>query len=150
MRRPRRTVLALTAAAVVCGAAAGVIAIVHSSGNPVDTATIVAADLAVAALALAILTPVVTWWVNSRRTTVSTLSQAAAAADRLAAEMTDRWQLEAVRRRIVTPAPVTVRWRWASGMTVRKDVTTAPMPGTRLPPLPCSLAGPGRCWGPGW
>ena len=138
MRRPRRTVLALTAAAVVCGAAAGVIAIVHSSGNPVDTATIVAADLAVAALALAILTPVVTWWVNSRRTTVSTLSQAAAAADRLAAEMTDRWQLEAVRRRIVTPAPVTVRWRWASGMTVRKDVTTAPMPGTRLPPLPCS------------
>jgi hypothetical protein len=125
-----------------------VIAIVHSSRNPVDQAAIVAADLAAVALAVSILTPIVTWWVNRRRTTTSTLPQAAAAADRLAGEMTDRWRQEAVRRRILTPASVTVRWRWASGIAVRKDVTAAPAPGTGLLPLPGS-GRPGEVLGSG-
>lgn len=106
----------------------------HSSRSPVNTATVVAADLAAVALAVAILTPVGSWWRSGRRTAAAagSASQAAAAADRLAVEMAGRWKQEAARRRIVTPAPVRVRWRWAAGLSAREDVTAAPAPGAGL------------------
>ena len=56
-----------------------------------------------------------------------------------------RWRLEATGRRIVTPAPATVRWRWAANeVTVpRLEVATSPAPGTGPPPLP-DLGRPGE------
>jgi hypothetical protein len=139
VREQARTVLTLIAVLVVCGASVSVIVIVHYSGHPVDTATILAADLADVGLAITILMALAAWWQKGplRRTaTTTTPSQTAAAADRLAMEMTDQWQREASRRRIVTPAPAAVRWRWATEMALRQDVIAPPPPGTgprRLP-----------------
>jgi hypothetical protein len=52
---------------------------------------------------------------------------------------------EATGRRIVTPAPATVRWRWAADEITapRAEVTTPPAPGTGPPPLP-DLRQPGE------
>jgi hypothetical protein len=57
--------------------------------------------------------------------------------------MADRWRQEAVRRRIITPAPAMVRWRWADGemAATRSDVTMPPTPGAGPMPLR-SLKGP--------
>lgn len=146
MRVSGRTVLALTGAAAVCGAAAAVIAGISSSRNPVATATIVAGDLAAVAVAVTLLLAVGAWWQRGRPGgpgRVSTPSQAAAAADRLAEEMADRWRQEAGRRRIVTPAPVKVRWRWAAQAAPLQDVTAPPAPGAGPPPLP-DLGEPGE------
>jgi hypothetical protein len=141
VRMPGRTVLMLIVGVVVCGTAVGVMVSVRSSGHPVDTATVLAADVAVIGLAVTVLLPVGAWWNKGRvekRAVSETSSQADAAADRLAVEMTDRWQQEAVRRRIITPVPVTVRWRWAADMASRQDVTTLRAPGAAPRPLPGS------------
>jgi hypothetical protein len=137
----RQTGLALTASIVVAGFVAGVIWRIHSSGHPVDTATIYAGYLAVAAIAVTLLMAIATWWRKGLRgpaNQASTPLQAAAAADRLADLMVARWRQEAIARRIVTPAPATVRWRWAAGELAvpRKEVTTPPPPGTGPFPLP--------------
>ena len=141
MRVSGRSVLALIAAAGVSGAAAAVILSIHSSKNPVDAATVLAGDLAAVAIAVTLLIALGAWWQKGRpgaAVQVSTPSQAAAAADRLAEEMADRWRQEASRRRIVTPAPVTVRWQWAGDEVTapRQEVTTPPVDGAGPPSLP--------------
>ncbi len=103
--------------------------------------------------AVTLLLAVGSWWRRGRpqaMTGVSTSAQVTAAAERLAEVMSDRWRREAARRRIVTPAPATVRWRWAAGnVTVpRMDVTMPPAPGAGPPPLP-DLAEPGELLGSG-
>jgi hypothetical protein len=59
--------------------------------------------------------------------------------------MTARWRQEAAARRIVTPAPATVRWRWAAeGVAApRSEVTRVPAPGTGPAPL-AELEEPGE------
>ena len=59
-------------------------------------------------------------------------------------------EAEATARRIVTPAPATVRWRWAADEITapRLDVTTPPAPGTGPAPLP-DLGRPGELLGTG-
>ncbi len=148
MRVSGRSVLALIAAAGVSGAAAAVILSIHSSKNPVDAATVLAGDPAAVAIAVTLLIALGAWWQKGRpgaAVQVSTPSQAAAAADRLAEEMADRWRQEASRRRIVTPAPVTVRWQWAGDEVTapRQEVTTPPVDGAGPPSLP-DLGEPGE------
>ena len=146
MRLSGRTVLALTGAAAVCGAAAAVIAGISSSQNPVAISTILTGDLAGVAVAVTLLLALGAWWQRGRPGApvgVSTPSQTAAAADRLAEEMADRWRQEAGRRRIVTPAPVNVGWRWAAQAAPLRDVTAPPAAGAGPPPLP-ELGEPGE------
>src|ERR1017187_1613889 len=141
MRSSRRTVLALIVMVVVVGSVVGVIWRIHSSRNPVDTATVIAGELAAVAIAVTLLMAMGAWWQKGRlgaAAQVSTPAQVAAAADRLAEVMASRWRLEATGRRIVTPAPATVRWRWAADevSAPRLEVTTPPAPGTGPPPMP--------------
>lgn len=154
MRPSRRTALALSAAVTVVAGAAVVIWLIHSSRNPAETATVAAAYLAAVAIAITLLMPLGPWWWKGRggsAAQVSTQRQVAAAADWLGEATASRWRLEAIGRRIVTPAPATVRWRWAA------DVVTAPLVEVATPPAPgrvlrrCLTSG-GRasCWGPGW
>lgn len=153
MRSCWRTAISLIAAVLVVSSAAAVILRIHTSRHPVDTATVYAGDLAAAAIAVTLLLAVGSWWRRGRpqaMTGVSTSAQVTASAERLAEVMSDRWRREAARRRIVTPAPATVRWRWAAGdMTLpRMDVTMPPAPGAGPPPLP-DLAEPGELLGSG-
>ena len=141
MRRSRRTALALIAIVVVAGSTIDVIWLIHSSRNPVDTATVYAGYLAAASIAVTLLMAVGAWWRKGRQrsgTRVSTPEQAAAAADRLADLVTARWRQEVTVRRIVTPAPTTIRWRWAAvGVAApRAEVTRLRAPGAGPPTLP--------------
>jgi hypothetical protein len=149
----RRTIVALLAAAGVIAVAAGVIWLIHVSSNPVDTATVYGADLAAVAIAVPLLLSLGAWWQKSRAgagTHAGTPAQSAAAADHLAEATAARWRQEATRRRIVTPAPATIRWRWAVGEITapRPDVITPPAPGTGPPPLP-GINEPGELLGSG-
>ena len=152
MRLSRRTAVALIAMAVVVAAAVGVIWRIHSSKHPVDTATVYAGYLAPVAIAVTLLMALGAWWWKrwGAGAQVSTPAQAAAAADRLAEVMAARWRLEATGRRIVTPAPATVRWRWAADEVTapRLEVATPPAAGTGPPALP-DLRGPGEPLGSG-
>src|SRR5260370_18973602 len=85
-------------------------------------------NLAAVTIAVPLLVSLGAWWWTGRRGLVSVPAEVAAAADRLAQVMTARWRLEATGRRIVTPAPATVRWRWAT------DEATAPRPEVTTPP----------------
>jgi hypothetical protein len=64
---PAQTVIALTGAAAVCGAAAAVIAGISTSRNPVAAATILAGDLAAVALAVTLLLALGAWWQRGPR-----------------------------------------------------------------------------------
>jgi hypothetical protein len=109
---------------------------IQSSRHPVDTATVYSGDLAAVAIAVTILLAVAGWWrKNGPRLGATSAAQAAAAAERLAEVMADRWRREATIRRITSPAPMTVRWRWAAAV-VTADVATPPVPGAG--PLPLS------------
>jgi hypothetical protein len=126
---------------------------IHDSENPVNTATVGAADLTAVAIAVPLLMALGGWWWKGRSDAaagVSTAAQSAAAVDRLAEVMTDRWRLEARKRRIATPAPAVVRWRWAAdALTIpRTDATVPPVRGTGPPPLP-DLVEPGDLLGSG-
>jgi membrane protease YdiL (CAAX protease family) len=117
MRSSRRTALALIATVMVVTFAVVVFWLVHSSRNPAETATVDAAYLAAVGIAITLLMPLGLWWWKGRggaAVHVSTQKQVADAADWLAGAMVARWRLEATSRRIVTPAPVTVWWRWAA------------------------------------
>lgn len=141
MRPSWRTALMLIASIMIAGSALAVIWGIRSSRHPVDAATVYAAYLAAAALAVTLLMNLGAWWRKGRRQAeagLSTLEQVAAAADRLADAMTAKWLQEAAARRIVTPAPATIRWRWAAEEVAapRAEVTTPPAAGTGPPPLP--------------
>jgi len=106
--------------------------------NRVYTAT----TLAVIPVAWSILLVTYKYWSKGRgsdQSETSTPEQAAAAADWLAGAVAGSWRKEAVARRIVTPAPVSVRWRWASGdwMTLPpREAGQLPAPGAGPPTLP--------------
>lgn len=141
MRSSWRTALTLIAAFSVVTFVAVVAWRINYSRHPVDTATVGAADLTALAIAVPLLMALGAWWWKGRSEAVAGVSsqeQATAAADRLADVMAERWRREASRRRIVTPAPATVRWRWAADdlATSRVDMATLPVPGTGPPPLP--------------
>ncbi|HEX3960429.1 MAG TPA: hypothetical protein VHZ03_27960 [Trebonia sp.] len=140
MRLSSRTAFALIATVAVVGSAVAVIWVIHSSKNPVDTATVYAGYLAAAAIAVTLLMAIGGWWWKGRQRSaagVSTPRQVAAAADRLADLMTAKWRQEATARRIITPAPATVRWRWAAeGVAApRAEVIRVPTPGTGPAPF---------------
>jgi hypothetical protein len=147
MRSSRRTVLALIGAFGVISFVVVVYDWIRNSRYPVDTANVVGADLAALAIALPLLNGLVKWWRKGRKTAeqVNTSVWVCAAADRLADATADRWRSEAARRRIVTPAPATVRWRWAADRFAvqRNDVAVPPVPGTGPFPLP-DLSKPGE------
>src|SRR5262249_54857345 len=109
---------------------------IRTSNNPVDAATVYAAYLAVATLLVSLLAFLIPWWWNGRRATTVAASpvQITAGAGQLARSMLDVWRREATERRISTPAPVRVRWRWG-----QRDV---------MPPLPELLIVPDRGIGP--
>jgi hypothetical protein len=141
VRSSWRTPFALVTGFVLVASVIVVILWINQSRHPVDAATVGAADLAAVAIGVPLLMALAGWWRKGRTDTaagVSTVAQAAAAADRLAEVMADRWRLEAGKRRIVTPAPATVRWRWATDtLTIpRVDAAVPPVPGTGPPPLP--------------
>jgi hypothetical protein len=141
VRRMWRTGLALMGAVAAVGGAVTVSWAVYSSGRPEATATVTAAYLAAVAVALTILMPLGSWWWKGRGTGAaqsSTLQQVAAAADWLASATADWWRLEAAKRRIVTPAPAMVWWRWATAEVAvrREDVTGLPVPGVGPSALP--------------
>ena len=153
MRLSRRTAFALIAAIVVVAFVVVVIWRIHSSRRPVDTATVYAGYLAAAAIAVTLLLAVGAWWQKGRDRAaagVTTAEQAAAAADRLADVMMIKWRQEAAARRIVTPAPATIRWRWATGEVAapRIEVARPPVPGTGPPSLP-DPEDPGQLLGSG-
>ena len=148
MRPSWRTAFALIATIMVVASVVAVIWLIHSSRHPVDTATVYAGYLAAVAIAITLMMAVGAWWWKGRQRAaarVSTPEQTASAADRLANLMTARWRQEATARRIVTPAPATIRWRWASEEVAapRAEVTTPPAPGTGPPHLP-DLEEPGE------
>ena len=133
-----RNVVALCAAAVIVAAA--VMALGSSRRMFVATA------IAVVPLAWAALAGTVAWWLRGREARVAGTSpaQADAAASWLAGETAGKWREEAASRRIVTPAPASVRWRWADGMSVpSREVTSAAVPGTAPAAIP-GLAGSGE------
>lgn len=140
VRSSRRSVLALVAAVVVIAVMAAVILRIQSSRHPVDTATVYSGDLAAATIAVTLLLAVAGWWRKGspRPGGISSAAQVAAAAERLAEVMADRWRREATIRRITTPAPMTVRWRWAAEAVTapRADIATPPLPGAGPLPLP--------------
>jgi hypothetical protein len=138
-----RIALALGASVVVAASAAAVILRIQSSTNPVDTATVYSGDLAAAGIAVTLLLAIGTWWYKGHRRSaprVGTAEQVAAAAERLMEVMGDRWRREVAIRRIVTPTPAMVRWRWAADEVTasRLDIATPPAPGTGPAPLPDS------------
>jgi len=141
-----RAAFALFASLLVLVSATAVIFRIQASRSPVDTATVYSGDLAAAGIAVTLLLAVGAWWRNGRSRYLSKTSSSAqvtAAAERLAEVMADRWRLEAVRRRIITPAPAMVRWRWADGdmAAPRLDVTAFAAPGAGPAPFP-SLSAP--------
>jgi hypothetical protein len=136
----RRTTLALVVTAGVVAFVVWVVWRINSSKDPVNTANVLAGYLAAVALGVTLLMALGTWWWKGVRAApeVGAMAQAAAVADRLAEVVADKWREEAKRRRIITPASATVRWRWAADdiSGTRSEVTVPPAPGTGPPPLP--------------
>jgi hypothetical protein len=148
MKPLQRTALAVAGAIGVVAAAVGVGWLIRSSRNESLTAAVYGAYIAIGGIALTLLMTLGTWWLNGRSTAAgraSTAEQLAAAADWLAGATAARWRQEAVQRRIVTPAPATVQWRWADEESTgsRLELTTPPPAGTGPPPLP-DLGEPGE------
>ena len=145
--------LGLLGAVVVIAAVLAVHWFIRSSKNPVDTATVWAGDFGAAAIAVPLLTLIVTWWLKNRGGTAvaaGTLAQVTAAANWLAEAAAARWRREAADRRIVTPAPATVRWRWAADELTapRQELMVPPVSGAGPVPLP-DIGRPGELLGSG-
>lgn len=132
----RRDAIALIGALFLVAVAVWIVREIRTSNNPAYTATVYAAYLAVATLLVSLLAFLIPWWWNGRRATTVAASpvQITAAAEQLARSMLDVWRREVTERRISTPAPVRVRWRWG-----QRDVT---------PPLPELLTVPDSGIGP--
>jgi hypothetical protein len=152
MRASRRTVLALSVAALVVAGAAVVVWLIHSGRNQAETAIVAAAYLATVAIAITLLMALGSWWKGrgGAAAQLSRQAQVAEAANRLAEATARRWLQEAIGRRIVTPAPATVRWRWAADEVTapRAQVARPPAPGTGPALLP-DLGQPGELLGSG-
>jgi hypothetical protein len=135
-----RNVLALIGVLVLVGVPAWVAWEIHSSRNPVGSATVYAGDLAPVAIAAPLLLVLITWWWKGRATGLSesTAGQVAAAAGRLAESMLVTWRQEAKDRRISTPAPARVRWQWGPAQVTLPpaELIPAPAAGTGPRPLP--------------
>jgi hypothetical protein len=134
-----RTVLALAAAVSIVALAAAVIWLIRASKSPADTATLWGAYLGTAGVAVPLLLAVGSWMTKRREAVrASTGSQLAAAANGLASATMARWRQEAAARRIITPAPVMVRWRWAADDVgvPPSDVAAPAVPGAGPPPMP--------------
>jgi hypothetical protein len=91
-----------------------------------------------------IVPPAVGWAVRRLRgaaTETSTGPEVEAAADRLAEQALETWSAQVVQRGIQAPAPVRVRWHWATDEVAvpRQELMTAPPLVTDPGPLP-----PGR------
>ena len=138
MKPSTRGLVAMSAGIAICAATVVTILIIHVSKNPVNTATVAAGDVGVLALAATLLTVTISWWRKSSQdsNTEGTSSRMSAAADRLAEEMIDEWQREARRRRIVTPAPMAVRWRWLTIGMPLEDASVPPASGSGPPAIP--------------
>jgi hypothetical protein len=133
MKQLVRTVLALLALAVL----AIVVVLVFRYQNRASVIT----ALTVGPLAWTALAAIGLWWLKGRHGDVeraTTPEQAAAAADWLAGETVVRWRQEAGARRIVTPAPASVRWRWGPDTLTLSpgEAVLAPPPGTGPAPFP--------------
>jgi len=107
----------------------------------------------VGAILVAVLAEALNLWLGDRAETAAPAGASApvaAAADKLADQMDTRWRQEAAQRRIITPAPATVRWGWAADELAvpRPEVARPPAPGTGPPPLP-DLGAPGELLGSG-
>lgn len=129
----------MAVAAAILVAAAVVVWRIHGSRAPANAAGVYSGDAAAVGIAVTLLLSLGAWWQKGRAPSgAGAPGQLAAAAARLAEATADRWQEEAVRRRIVTPAPVTVRWHWASAELAapRHEVAMRPVPGAGPPPLP--------------
>jgi hypothetical protein len=107
----------------------------------------------VGAILVAVLAEALNLWLGDRGETAAPAgasARVAAAANTLARQMDTKWLQEAAHRRIITPAPATVRWGWAADELTasRQDVARPPAPGTGPPPLP-DLEVPGELLGSG-
>jgi hypothetical protein len=137
----RRDAVALIGALVLVVVSVWIVRQIHTSDNPVNSATVYAAYLGVATLLVSLLAFLIPWWWKVRRASaVPTTLQVAGAADQFAQRMFDAWRQEATARRISTPAPVRVQWRWGPDEVASslEEVRTAPVTGTG----PRLLSGP--------
>lgn len=136
----RRDTVALIGVLVLMGVAVGIVCQIRTSNNPVDTATVYAAYLSLAAFVASLLAFLLPWWWKGRRATAVPASavQVTAAADQFSQRMLDTWRQEAKARGISTPAPVRVRWQWGPAEVTPPlaEVITAPVTGTGPRPLP--------------
>ena len=129
----RRTLVACGGLVLIVAGAAAVILKIHASRNPTETATVISGYVSILLLVVGVAPSLLIWWWRGRSARVarqSTPEQLDAAADMLAEQVASRWRREAIRRRIVTPGPIPVEWRWAG------DAVAAPMLeiAERLPP----------------
>jgi hypothetical protein len=119
---------------------AAVIAYVWWGGPAADRAT--RAGVFGTLVAIASIVPPVAVWAWRRRGGVavgtSTRGEVDAAADRLAAQTLESWSRQVVQRGIQSPAPVRVRWSWASVDVAlpRQELAAAPALATDPGPLP--------------
>lgn len=136
----RRDAIALIGALVVLSALIWTMWAVRTSDSPATTATEYGAYLAAATLAVTLLAFLSKWWWKGRQATAAptTAAQTIAAADQLADRMLSTWRQEAAERRISTPAPVRVEWRWGPQDIAPplEHLTTGPAAGAGPLPLP--------------
>ena len=136
----RRDAVALIGTLVLAAVSVWVVRQIRTSDNPANTADEYAAYFGLAAFMLTVLALLIPWWWTGRRGTAVAASavQVMAAADQFAQRMLDTWRQEAKDRRISTPAPVRVQWRWGPAEVTSPlvEVVTAPVTGTGPRPLP--------------
>lgn len=134
-----RDAVALIGALVLVAGAVWIVREIRTSDNPVNSATVYAAYVGVATLLVSLLAFLIPWWWKGRRAAPApTAAQVTAAADQFAQRMLDTWRQEAKDRRLNTPAPVAVHWRWgpANVTSSLAEVSTVPATGTGPRPLP--------------
>ena len=102
-----RDAVALIGGLVLVAGSVWIVQKIRTSDNPVNSATVYAAYVGVAALLVSLLGYLIAWWWKGPRATavptmVSTPAQVTAAADQLAQSMLDSWAL--------------LPWMWMSGV----------------------------------
>jgi hypothetical protein len=132
----RRIAVALIGVLVLMAVSVWIVWEIHASANP----AVYGIYIGLASLLVPLLASLSRWWWKGRRTTaaVATEAQLTAAADQLSQRMNKFWQQQATERRISTPAPVRVWWRWGSAEVTPPpaEMITTPVSGTGPRPLP--------------